>query len=186
MKKSHKWLYLLVGILYFLGAYFVLTNPVLNLASLGIILSVSILVDGITQLVAYFSAEEKSGWQLANGIFAIIVGIWMLSGTMFELALSIPMIFAFLVLMASIMRLISGFEFNKVGLKEGGGLLIASGIIGIIIGFILLYHPLLSGSVVTFMVVAALIYQGSINIINFFKAFKKTDDSKEASETKEA
>lgn len=170
MKKSQKWLFLLVGILYLVAAYFVLTNPVLNLASLGIILSVSILFDGITQVIAYFGAEGKSGWNLANGIFAIIIGVWMLSGTFLELALSIPMIFAFLVLMLSVTRLISGFEIKRLGVKEGGNFLVTTGIIGILIGLVLLYHPVLSGTVVTTIIVIALVYQAGINIWLFFKA----------------
>lgn len=170
MKKSNKWLFLLVGILYLVAAYFVLTNPVLNLASLGIILSVSILFDGITQVIAYFGAEEKSGWNLANGIFAIIIGVWMLSGTFLELALSIPMIFAFLVLMLSVTRLISGFEIKRLGVKEGGNFLVTTGIIGILIGLVLLYHPVLSGTVITTIIVIALVYQAGINIWLFFKA----------------
>ena len=170
MKKSNKWLFLLVGILYLVAAYFVLTNPVLNLASLGIILSVSILFDGISQIIAYFSAEEKSGWNLANGIFSVIVGVWMLSGTFLELALSIPMIFAFLVLMISVTRLISGFEVKRIGLKEGVNFLVISGIIGVLIGLVLLYHPVLSGTIITTVMVIALVYQAAINIWLFFKA----------------
>ena len=72
---------ILAGVVFLLGGYYLLSHPLLALGTLTLLLAAVILVEGVCELVSYFRQrdEQASGWLLANGILALVLGgmIWL-------------------------------------------------------------------------------------------------------------
>lgn len=68
---------LLVGLAYlFLGAYLI-THPLLGIASLTLVLAVLFLVEGVLDIVLYFKLRPLRGsaWELIDGIVTVLLGL---------------------------------------------------------------------------------------------------------------
>ena len=74
-------LHVLAGILFVLVGLYLLMQPLLALGTLTLLLAAVILVAGVCEIVTYFRlrSEQASGWMLANGILALVLGgmIWL-------------------------------------------------------------------------------------------------------------
>jgi uncharacterized membrane protein HdeD (DUF308 family) len=72
---------ILAGAVFLLGGYYLLSHPLLALGTLTLLLAAVILVEGVCEIVTYFRLrdEQASGWMLANGILALVLGgmIWL-------------------------------------------------------------------------------------------------------------
>jgi len=72
---------ILAGVAFVIGGYYLLTHPALALGTLTLLLAAVILAAGVCEIVTYFRlrSEQASGWMLANGIVALVLGgmIWL-------------------------------------------------------------------------------------------------------------
>ena len=72
---------ILAGVVFLLGGYYLLSHPLMALGTLTLLLAAVILVEGVCEIVTYFRLrdEQASGWMLANGILALVLGgmIWL-------------------------------------------------------------------------------------------------------------
>ena len=72
---------ILAGVVFLLGGYYLLSHPLMALGTLTLLLAAVILVVGVCEIVTYFRLrdEQASGWMLANGILALVLGgmIWL-------------------------------------------------------------------------------------------------------------
>jgi uncharacterized membrane protein HdeD (DUF308 family) len=72
---------ILAGVVFLFGGYYLLSHPLLALGTLTLLLAAVILVEGVCELVTYFRLRDEpaSGWMLANGILALVLGgmIWL-------------------------------------------------------------------------------------------------------------
>lgn len=172
MYTKHRWLWILMGILFLLAAVVILFNPEVNLASLAILFSIAILLSGIAQIAFYFSTPTafRSGWALLWGIFSVIIAIWIFTCDFETLTLLIPYAFAFWILIGGTSRLVMGLELRYVG--GLGSLFIFLGILGILIGLLLLYRPLIGAYFINYLVAALFIYEGIMSFIHFSNSRK--------------
>jgi uncharacterized membrane protein HdeD (DUF308 family) len=67
----------LVGVAYLIGGVYLVFHPALSLISLTLLLAVVFLVEGIFELIAYFSLRGRagSGWLLFDGLIALFLSI---------------------------------------------------------------------------------------------------------------
>ncbi len=74
-------LQLLSAIAFMLGGLYILRHPLLAIGTLAALLAVVIFVAGILDIIAWFrlQREHPSGWMLANGIVALLLGglLWV-------------------------------------------------------------------------------------------------------------
>ena len=72
---------ILSAIAYLFGGLYILTHPQLAIGTLTALLAVVIFAAGVFDIVTYFrlQREHPSGWMLANGIVAVLLGalIWI-------------------------------------------------------------------------------------------------------------
>jgi uncharacterized membrane protein HdeD (DUF308 family) len=72
---------ILAGVVFLFGGYYLLTHPLMGLSTLTLLLAAVILIVGVCEIVTYFRLREEqaSGWMLANGILALVLGgmIWL-------------------------------------------------------------------------------------------------------------
>ena len=171
MSKKLSWLSILAGVLSILAGFYLMANPALSLLSFTFLFTIIFLVSGISEIIKYFSSDEKRGWDLFNGVITVLLSIWLFSGTFFEKVTFIPFIFAFWALFTGISKTILSFQVKKVD-KKLGNTLLWTGILGIIAGIIMMGHPLMTGVFVTYTVAFIFIYQGIVAIVLYFKSKK--------------
>ncbi len=167
MKKG-KWILCLGGVLLILSSFFIFQRPIANLVTMAFVLSFIMLFNGVSEIILYFTEkkENKKTWTLINGILTVLIAIWLLTSSFVEMTLVLPTIFAFWIMMSGTIRLVTGIHVKET-------LLTILGIIGIILGFILLYHPLFSGLMISYMVAGTFLYQGIVAIVSAFSTKEK-------------
>ena len=95
--------------------------------------------------------------------------VFALGSAVFAALTSIlPFIFAVWVMTSNIMRIVGSISLKNEGFSQWGWLL-AFGIVGTILGFILLFTPVLSSAIIAFLIAFMLIVYGVDNIIIFFR-----------------
>lgn len=182
--KTMRWLLLLSGILWILLGVTTILTPAATLVSLALFISLMMLLSGITEVFAYFADEPvfRSGWLLAGGILSVLLGLWLLIGQGYEaLAVMIPFVFAAWVVSAGITRAVGAFSLKAAEYANWGWVL-ALGILEALLGFLLLYSPLLSLLLTTTLITVLFFSRGISNITVFAtltrarKALKVMDD----------
>ena len=171
MSKKLSWLSILAGVLSILAGFYLMANPALSLLSFAILFALIFMINGISEIIKFFTADEKSGWDLFSGIMTVLLSFWLFSGSFLEKVTFIPFIFAFWVLFTGVSKTIMSFEVKKVD-KKLGSTLLWTGILGIIAGIIMMGHPLMTGVIVTYTVAFVFIYQGIAAIVLYFKSKK--------------
>ncbi|MDL2238259.1 DUF308 domain-containing protein [Christensenellaceae bacterium OttesenSCG-928-K19] len=120
-------------------------RPLVMGAVLAYIATIGFVLYGIFQIVVYVRTESeyRNGWTLANGIIFIALGVLMLfSGPLATMEMFV-FVLAFLALFGGINQITSYSALKKAG-EPGAGWVLASGIINIILGIMLIVMPLLS------------------------------------------
>ncbi|EUJ47239.1 HdeD family acid-resistance protein [Paenilisteria rocourtiae] len=168
MKTFTRILVLLAGIaMVCLGIWFV-AHPGISLLSFTLFIGTLMLMLGIFQIIQYFSnrsGQKVSGWILAEGILSVLLGITLLADQL-EGTVTLVIVFGMWVLFAGIMRTIGAFDAKNEGV-EGWGWLLTLGILGIILGFISLFNPIVGAIGIVILVGTFFIVQG----INCFALF---------------
>ena len=169
-----KWLLLLSGIFVVILGITMLFTPLKNLVTLAIFIGISMLISGISEIASFFNEEKehRSGWMLASGIVTVLFAVWALFGRGTEaLASILPYIFAVWVISSGIMRIVGSINMKSEGFNMWGWSL-AFGILGAVLGFLLLFSPILSAGVISYSIAFMLISYGIDNIIIFFRLQK--------------
>ncbi len=76
----------IIGIAYFVSAVAIQRHPLWGLASLALVVSAALVVEGVTAIVAYFTIGREGGaslWLLLNGAVTLVLGfvVWNLATT---------------------------------------------------------------------------------------------------------
>lgn len=170
---SHRrfdWFSFLVGILFILGGFLSFSRPDRTLQLLSVIIGVVFLFDGVFELTIrrrfLRSLHESAAWVIILGTLNIVLGIVFIFHPGFG-TLYIAIIFAVWFILDSIMELSVGRLFKGV---SGGyyWLTIIFSILGIILGVVLLFSPVVSALTVVWIVSVFLIIFGVLKIVQAF------------------
>ncbi|MBC1439788.1 HdeD family acid-resistance protein [Listeria innocua] len=169
MKTFTRILVLLAGIaMIVLGIWF-LFHPAISLLTSAFMLSFLLLISGIFHTFSYFSdrkSQNVSGWVLADGILSILLGFLLLFNE-FAGPEIILLLFSMWVLFAGIMRTVGAFTAKQNNI-QGWGWILTIGLIGIVVGFIALFNPIVSVIGAIIVVATFFIVQGIGAIATFF------------------
>ena len=168
MSKNWKWLLLLTGIFAVITGVRMVANPAIGLASMTFLFAVVFAVQGISEIVNYFKAEDKHGWNLFGGIVTLILALTLFSGSFIEMVTFVPFIISFWALTNGITKMLVGFKVRKA-VKSVGTPLVWMGIFGIIAGLIMMAHPFMTGLFINYTIAFVFIYQGIVAVVQFFK-----------------
>jgi uncharacterized membrane protein HdeD (DUF308 family) len=143
---KHWYLPLIAGIVFVAVGIWVFATPAESYVALSIVFSISFLVNGIFE--TYFSIANKDelenwGWSLALGIMSLIVGFILILHPSISLT-TLPIFVGFVVLYRSIMAVSFSLDLKNYGIIEWGSLMVI-GILGILLGFILIWNPVFAG-----------------------------------------
>ena len=71
-----------VSFIYVLAGIAIFANPLWGIASIALVLGVTLMVEGVLSVFAYFTGEGESGWVLFGGCITIVLAMVILSGWM--------------------------------------------------------------------------------------------------------
>lgn len=176
MLKHVKWVSLGTGILLILAGFFVLNNPLDVLAGMGWFFAISMLLNGVTDLLSYFALpkEVRTWGLLTSGLLTVGFSIWLLLSGPLDWAFVIPTIFGLWILFSGIGRLVDTILITRTGLLTDGMkfILLVFAIFGAIFGFVIWMNPGLAASMAILLMAGSLIYQGVMNLLLFFRLLK--------------
>lgn len=169
-KKGFDWFSLVVGILFVLAGFASFFHPDKTLHFLAIVIGISFIFRGIYEL--WFrqfinrALNESTGWLIFTAILDIILGIIVLVYPNFGV-LYIAILFAIWFIIDSFMEIKSAKIFREFHRGYAAWVVIL-GVISAILGFILLFSPLLSAMTIVWLVSAMLLVFGIMHIIQAF------------------
>lgn len=69
--------HVLLALIYFAGGIYLLTHPVLGLATLTLYLAVVLVAEAVLEVIAYVATRGESGseWRIVNAIVTVLLGI---------------------------------------------------------------------------------------------------------------
>lgn len=169
MEKRFDWLSLLVGILMLLAGGYTLFAPLSVLLSLPLVLGILAIAKGVQTLWLRHQVNEilvqKSSWLLWLGIIDIVIGLLFI--IKMGLALDvIVFIFAVWFIFDAIFEIMTVRVFKAD--KGYYWLLIILSVLGLILGIILLFNPLLASATLVWLIAFYLIFIGIGKIIQAF------------------
>ena len=149
MKTLNKlwWLTLLRGIVLIVLAFSVFMHPISALIGIAIYIGISLLITGITQTILSLASRNSNDswkWGLAGGLIEILFAIILLSNPAIT-AVTIPFIVGFWIIVFGVMTFVNAFQNRKAGVSNWA-LGLISGLLAILIGFII-SNNLLAGSI---------------------------------------
>lgn len=169
MKRStFGWVEILLGILMIGLGIYTLLNPVESIYAFVIVYAIVAIISGIADFVFFYQMEKRGGFgstmMLISGILNVLVGILLLTnisaGTL-TLTLLFPVWFIF----RCIARL-SNLDYVKAfGSSLEYWVALIANILGIILGIMLLFNPLLSATTMVYFVGFYLLVAGLSSII---------------------
>ena len=167
-------LWLIVGVLLIaVGVYFI-ASPGATIASLSLLIGISILISGIVDIIIYAISREViagAGWLLADGIITVLLAALLLCNQWVLTAIQ-PFLFSMWILFSGVAKTVDSFELKRFGVK-GWGWFTALGILLIVAGFITFFSPVISIVTIAILVGISLILHGITAVLQalFTKRF---------------
>ena len=167
---------LLSGIIFVLMGIWTFMNPAEAYVALAFLFSISFIVSGLFE--SLFSITNRDvmdnwGWHLVVGILTLVVGFIMLIRPEISMA-TLPFYIGFVVLFRSMGAIGIAIDLRNYGVKSWGNTLLI-GVLGLLLGFILLWNPAFAGLTAVMLTALALIISGLFNIM-ISRRLKKLHD----------
>lgn len=179
---KHWYLPLISGIVLIAAGIWTFTNPEDSYVALAFLFSLAFFVSGLFDSI--FSIVNRDiidnwGWSLVMGLITLAVGVLMLMNPEISM-ITLPFYMGFVILFRSMGAIGTSLDLKNYGILDWGNLM-ALGIVGVIIGFILLWNPLLAGFSAVIWTGIGLIVIGIYSIIAALKLKKVHDIPKKIS-----
>lgn len=168
------WIVLVTGILSILLGLLFLFWPGATILVIAVFFGVWLIVSGIVQLVQGFNNDLTTGQRVLSiivGVLSIILGVLCFRGGIANGVYILSLFVGFSFLFRGIWQFIGGIQAKGV---PGRGLLIFSGVLGIIAGIIVLAVPFESLTVLALIAGIWLIIMGILEIVYSFGIKKST------------
>lgn len=138
--KALWWLVLIRGVLAVLFGFYALFAPAAALLTLVYVFGFYAIMDGVAAIVVGFRHRRTShwGWHVVQGVVSVIAGLIALfwpGPTLFALVL----IIAVWSIVLGVTEIVEAFQARRLG--SSWGWLLASGIVGILFGIVLISSP---------------------------------------------
>ena len=167
------WLFLVIGILMFIGGIWVVRTPVASYVTLAWLFGVLVLADGIFYIVFSLSNIRRLtgwGWYLAAGILELLIGIYLLMNPVILLTI-LPFVVGFWLLFRGITLISSSLELKGHSIP-GWGWVLTLGILLTVISFWMIVDPTFGAMNVIILTSFALLSLGISYILLAFKLKK--------------
>ncbi|MFV0484376.1 MAG: HdeD family acid-resistance protein [Bacteroidales bacterium] len=172
-KTSKRWyLTLMSGVVLSVIGIWAIVSPVKAYLALAIFFSVSLLVTGLLE-VAFAVSNRKNmhnwGWTLILGSVTFLIGIMLISDPALTVV-TLPLYIGFTFLIRSFGTIAFALDLKSLGERWGGAMVM--GVLGVIVSFMLIRHPLFTGLSVAIWTGLTFLISGIFNIFMSFKIKK--------------
>jgi len=160
------WLILIKGIVLIILAFVIFRHPVETLVGITLYMGIGLLLTGIVLIIAAIAARnvlENWGWRLAEGILDVFIGMMLLANPGVT-AVIIPFLIGFWVAFYGILLFADAFGSKKAGFGNWWLELIA-GIVTVIMGYVIAFHPVISILAITTFIGISLLIVGLFNVV---------------------
>lgn len=159
----------IAGILMILCGFLMINNPVINLYALSTFISILIILNGIFSIVAYMKSEKditNPWWMCVDGIISLLIGLWLVLSKLglLTLTFAIPILLTIWIIIAGIIRIISSFQFKKLGVTKWW-LGFTIGIISLIVGVLLIRNYTMAFALTSALMVITFFVKGISDIV---------------------
>ena len=166
------WLVLLKGLLLIVLAFIIFSNPGDTLLAIALFIGLGFLFTGIAIIVIALLGKndlENWGWKLAEGILDVLFGFILIANPEIT-AIVIPFLIGFWALFYGILLTAGAFSS-----KEFSWSMLLVGILTIILGYIILFNPIVMGLTLSIWIGITLLILGIANVVFSFdiKKLKK-------------
>lgn len=156
---------LIVGIIFIGIGILTFSSPMDTFLALSFLFSISFLFSGFAEVL--FSIINRGeldnwGWTLIFGVFTFIVGLLLIIDPALSM-ITLSFYIGFMVLTRSIGAISFAIDLSNYGIKDWVGLL-AVGVIGVILGFIMIWNPSFASASIVVWTGMALIATGVFNV----------------------
>lgn len=165
------WVTLLKGVLLVVLGLWMLKMPRESFEGLAFLIGLITLVGGLIETVSSYYARNKPGvwgWNLSGGILDIIIGIFLMVNPMAILAL-ITIFISFWLILFSILIIGKSITQKRLG-RESWSRNLFFGIVLLLIGVVLIWHPQAMGITLIFWLAFSFLSLGVFRIILAFQA----------------
>lgn len=179
---KHWYLPLIAGLVLIAMGIWTFKEPAESYLTLAFLFSLSFVVAGLFETIFSISNRkviDNWGWNLAMGLITLVVGVLMFMNPEISI-LTLPFYVGFVILFRSMNAIGIAFDLKNYGILDWGNIL-AIGIVGIFLAFILLWNPLFAGMSIVVWTGIALIVAGILNIMVSVKLKKIHDIPKKIS-----
>lgn len=179
---KHWYLPLLAGLVLIAIGVWTFANPEDSYVGLAFLFALSFAVIGLFESI--FAIRNKDildgwGWTLAMGLLTLAIGVVMLMKPEVSMV-TLPFYVGFVILFRSFQAIGTALDLKSFRVLAWGNLMVL-GVLGVILGFILLWNPLFAGLSVVIWTGIAFIIAGIYNIILSTKLKKIHDIPKKIS-----
>ena len=166
------WLVLLKGLLLIVLAFIVFGNPGDTLLGIALFIGIAFLLTGFAIIfIALLGKKDLDnwGWKLAEGILDVLFGFFLIANPGIT-AVVIPFLIGFWAVFYGILLTAGAFSS-----KEFNWTLLFVGILTIILGYIIMFHPIVLGLTISIWIGITLLIVGIANVAFAFdiKKLKK-------------
>lgn len=166
MKKGTKIWICLAGILFIALGVICIIRPDITLLSSAWLLGIMTLFAGISKLVFTFKTQAfmpNSGSRMLISLLEIFFGCFFLFH-IFETTMSLPVMFAFMVIIEGISAAAQSFEFKKIGFSYWWAILLL-GIVAIVLGILGLKNYDVAAKTLSTLIGLSIIITGVAHIL---------------------
>ena len=159
------WVFLLLGILLLISAYWMFSTPVESFIGLASLFSALIFVSGLFSVFSALTNKEdidNFGLYLAGGVLDVIIGFILLKYPGLTLVL-FSLFIGFWLLFRGFNMISVSFKIKAIG-DEGWGWILAFGILIVIFAMMSIINPLIGASYLVYTLAFTLVLFGVANI----------------------
>ncbi len=173
------WLILLAGILFFLIGIGVLLTPAAGYFSLTLMVAIGILVTGLFEVfffIGNIGIAKGSGWILAAGLIDVFLGSYMLYYPLLSIIM-MPILIGLWMLIRGFMAVGRSIDLKNSGNRDWVWVVL-TGVVILIGGALIIYHPLVGLVNVVFWAAVVLMISGLARVYLSLKLRKLQQDLK--------
>lgn len=163
--RAPRWLILIEGIASITLGVLLLTQTRATVVVLVQFLGAYWLVSGVFTLVSLIMDRERWGWKLLTGVVGILAGLTVLGQPLMS-AILVPTTFAIII---AIQGIVLGVIMLFGSFRGGGVGSAVAGVVSIIMGVILLLHPLFAAATLVLVLAWTAIIGGVATCISAFR-----------------
>ncbi len=173
---KHWYIPLIVGLLFIILGFYVITVPLQTYVTLSIFFSISFIVLGGFDI--YFAINNRKSlpgwsWNLAIGILSLLMGIYLIMKPEVSIT-TLPLYVGFVLMFNSIKGLSFSFELKEMGELNWGSIAIIS-LLSLLLSFLLIANPVFTGISLVTLTSLSFIMFGVSGIVFSFRLKKIKD-----------